>query len=615
MPSAAELELGSPLTQAQIRRIVRSFDAACVYDPRFEISLELLRDLWPSILLWIRFFFDWDFLAWVKHELKVTSKQQILATFIEFTLQTEEHWTRLHPDVTAESGLGLRATPGFMDLLVRSWIVAMIGPTGGPVLVADIQFLRDCMSLFPTIISPLLRHELFEVIPGGFREFARLCTSHCAALRLAFAQCPTLRVTEYNHYLQALAGLCSLFQRIHSSFVSEEPQNRDFVASLRRGFAVELIEATVTILDPRANKAHAQMLEEDTLLLRGTLGEVLSLLSLMLDVGPHAVSRAAEKFLFVVVHCAAYHLSHEKIKYNVARVLEHHLPRWTSFPLLLQRLTTAVQAIFNHTALVQHLESSALYPAWTSLIVILQQADAVLFSIQTKNDPARGVCDNISCGRMDIKSQLKRCSGCNVRIYCSAKCQKTDWKTGKHRKICGLAARVQLSLRRHFSKRDINFFRHFLSMLYIQHAGNVHCKIAVCFQSASDPQAHDPRQASIVLFDFRRGFQSQNDITAHSESDLAFRTRMLRDDPTFDDWVERAKRSNGRLQLHVMAVPVGENERWIIFPFHVNMSFMQDAAVRLGSSVREAHTAGGFRRLLSRFEAMHVPPQIEYIHQ
>jgi len=33
-------------------------------------------------------------------------------------------------------------------------------------------------------------------------------------------------------------------------------------------------------------------------------------------------------------------------------------------------------------------------------------------------------------------SDLKRCGNCRVTLYCSAECQKKDWKEGKHKKTC-----------------------------------------------------------------------------------------------------------------------------------------------------------------------------------
>lgn len=46
-------------------------------------------------------------------------------------------------------------------------------------------------------------------------------------------------------------------------------------------------------------------------------------------------------------------------------------------------------------------------------------------------------CD--SCGKKSKKSKLSVCSKCKHKFYCSAQCQKMDWKSGGHKRICRVA--------------------------------------------------------------------------------------------------------------------------------------------------------------------------------
>ncbi|KAJ7463268.1 hypothetical protein FB451DRAFT_1266006 [Mycena latifolia] len=45
-------------------------------------------------------------------------------------------------------------------------------------------------------------------------------------------------------------------------------------------------------------------------------------------------------------------------------------------------------------------------------------------------------CDNRRCGNIDAKSPFRRWSGCQSLYYCSAPCQRMDWREGTHRAAC-----------------------------------------------------------------------------------------------------------------------------------------------------------------------------------
>jgi hypothetical protein len=54
-----------------------------------------------------------------------------------------------------------------------------------------------------------------------------------------------------------------------------------------------------------------------------------------------------------------------------------------------------------------------------------------------ENLPNTGPCCGPGCGMIVPKTELMKCSGCQVSEYCSRDCQKTHWKT--HKEVCGNA--------------------------------------------------------------------------------------------------------------------------------------------------------------------------------
>ena len=65
-------------------------------------------------------------------------------------------------------------------------------------------------------------------------------------------------------------------------------------------------------------------------------------------------------------------------------------------------------------------------------------------------------CDNCKCGNMIVRTKQMKlchnkkikakhtCKGCKVKMYCSKKCQKYDWKF-KHRNECVVFGLQELS--------------------------------------------------------------------------------------------------------------------------------------------------------------------------
>nr|GAT55027.1 predicted protein [Mycena chlorophos] len=62
---------------------------------------------------------------------------------------------------------------------------------------------------------------------------------------------------------------------------------------------------------------------------------------------------------------------------------------------------------------------------------------AIFQRFKKANNAARLVgCSNLACEKIVYRHLVKRCAGCEVRLYCSKQCQRADWREGGHRDSC-----------------------------------------------------------------------------------------------------------------------------------------------------------------------------------
>ncbi|KAJ6447475.1 hypothetical protein C8R47DRAFT_1085267 [Mycena vitilis] len=103
--------------------------------------------------------------------------------------------------------------------------------------------------------------------------------------------------------------------------------------------------------------------------------------------------------------------------------------------------------------------ASAIYPAWTNFVGIVQARLRVLEYFLSKDYVRTRACDNLECGMIRTSAEFQRCGGCKgpprsrVRIFIHKgnrfsghtseakhthrkECQILDWKRGGHREAC-----------------------------------------------------------------------------------------------------------------------------------------------------------------------------------
>ncbi|KAJ7177441.1 hypothetical protein C8R43DRAFT_1118434 [Mycena crocata] len=160
-------------------------------------------------------------------------------------------------------------------------------------------------------------------------------------------------------------------------------------------------------------------------------------------------------------------------------------------------------------------------------------------------------CDNIECGKIQPKRQLKRCAACHSAYYCDTSCQGVDWKAGGHRTICGPGRSLSLSDLSGVTWRQRAYLRALLRSDYLR---NIR---AVCdAQLRVMHRLKDVRQPICTVLDYTSGYPKMEVIPAcsHPFAELFGRE--------WEHAVSRTQRSGGRIQIHV--VKLEDDHCWLL---------------------------------------------------
>ncbi|KAJ7659599.1 hypothetical protein DFH06DRAFT_1402625 [Mycena polygramma] len=174
-------------------------------------------------------------------------------------------------------------------------------------------------------------------------------------------------------------------------------------------------------------------------------------------------------------------------------------------------------------------------------------------------------CDNMKCGQLFRKSRFRRCSQCKRRYYCSEACQITDWREAGHRDVC---ESFRVSALDSATPRDSAFMRGLLRNFYEGPSKERLYRRQVLFMR------ENPGMEFYTLFDFK-GVQPTFGVFAVRD--------LPRTDPVWVDCIQRARRSEGRMEIHLLEVINGDHEdltqgtrgRSRIFPLRSSRSDVQ----------------------------------------
>ncbi|KAF8181242.1 hypothetical protein K438DRAFT_1841412 [Mycena galopus ATCC 62051] len=209
--------------------------------------------------------------------------------------------------------------------------------------------------------------------------------------------------------------------------------------------------------------------------------------------------------------------------------------------------------------------SSVLYSDWQELVDVVLDRLKVKRQFDSGQHLTRKACDYEECGRIQRKTDFKRCAGCKRLYYCSKECQIKDWRA-QHRRTCKHTRPLYgpfLNGPTYLTGRDRAFLRALLAHDYQRHKKSIFLEWIV--------QMRQHGEDMYMLFDYRYGFVRIKVRTEELVRSVGEGTGPVR--------------SNRRLQYSAIAVASSpEDGQWLL-SIRSSASDVQDALVILSQNL------------------------------
>ncbi|KAJ6564477.1 hypothetical protein B0H19DRAFT_1068022 [Mycena capillaripes] len=548
----SEDKVDNPCTFTEGAVICAEISLDCIYSLTMTFGPGIppgaFPDLWPRMWAWIQFFdsyreqFPGDNVA--------GSGFLIFATaFCRFG-----------------SNLGL--IPGFRRIVARAW---------GPILDCP-NNLRQAMGidrvteLLFSLVRVKTRSDLEEVIQGAGGSITEL-----ASLVVGYIDCitadggkPTLRTERRLN--GTLFNFVDDVDRVLASVAFKGNVLGPFSAAL---LASSIVRSLIAILDTLLRIDSGDRLGEFFPILHRSLQFLRRILLAAPD--REAMTEALDAGLIrVLLLCGAWGNFNETLKSLIEDILPTSLIHYYELSILERELLLNAnpKPLASKKSFQPFLESSM----WKQFVAMAEPRIAILHGGESELQHLKA-CDNAKCCKIGDRNAFQRCSGCLGFYYCSPECQKLDWSDGDHHAYCGAHPSQRLSELRDLRVRERSFLRALLTHDYNEAK---HSRIYP--EQALRYPKDGPEPRFFTLFDYRT---RRVKIEVHPV-DSVLSQQLSKQSGWWND-VQRAACSNGRMELHVLALPAqpearGET-RYFMIPLRKETSRTHDVVTDVGRSL------------------------------
>ncbi|KAJ7660254.1 hypothetical protein DFH06DRAFT_1194120 [Mycena polygramma] len=185
-------------------------------------------------------------------------------------------------------------------------------------------------------------------------------------------------------------------------------------------------------------------------------------------------------------------------------------------------------------------------------------------------------CDNALCGKIHDRSRFKSCSNCRSAHYCSKDCQTLDWLDG-HKQVC---RKLRSFHQRHLdtiNTRGKRFLRTLLTYDAFQRLADLSMD-QLLFMYEHPGEAFFTAFAYNEVAGLKYRIEPEASLTTQGDESELW-------DLTVPAHFARAKKSGGRLQVHVMYIYEGHKLRSLIFPLRTDRATLYNGLRQIVQSL------------------------------
>ncbi|KAJ7779882.1 hypothetical protein B0H16DRAFT_727733 [Mycena metata] len=523
---------------------VSSLSGLCTLaSKRYPFLLDAAWDLWPRVLKWLEFLHTyWTCLP----GRRTTFEQRVHRVgHASLLLRLADH---------EPTGTAIKAIPGFRRIVAGAWATMLhYDVHDSPGFFAPrpklVELTRHLFAMTDDIHTRRNFEEILDAFGGSFRDLV-------AALRKHISHA----VSEAKSQIAVGALNAALIFLQH-----REGRHHDLTPSLLSGGIITSLVLALEIdgsAPPVANLPH-QIVDLDLALLVEYI---------KLSPGYTGIEEALEagllRYLLAFTEKMVQpsrHGMYDDLQDLLCAVLPSGL---VSHPILMLMKDSIPQ--FATAVLNPKFRDSALFEDWITLTEdMLVGRLEVMDAWDARGRPSYLACDNMRCGKIHRKTELKRCGACQIHAYCSSDCQRDDWHRG-HRTVCSDLREARLNLHQMLRPRERAFLRALL------HADYRRLQFQISLDTISFIHSH-PGEPYFVLFDYSE--------TVDVKAEVCSRTTLAPNECA-GQWA-RAARSGGRMTIHIMRIAMGKLNQQLVLPLRAETPRLQQGLHRIASTVDE----------------------------
>ncbi|KAJ7464072.1 hypothetical protein FB451DRAFT_454095 [Mycena latifolia] len=497
----------------------------------------VFSDLWPRLWKWEQFFDAYRFtddeagpgIAFVK--------------FISLFL----------PDKIASAIL--TSTPGVRRMVARSWIILL--RTANPAVAYGFDGLTIILHSKVIVTSLADTEEFMDGAGGSIDDLASLIVGYVD------------RIAQDNFGLEG--EIFNFIENVETSLGFTRPNDPKGpkIGTLTRALCSAGIVRSLTRMVHSLMRTNASAYTTHIPHLIPKAVHLLITLFLTASGSRMIPDALHDGLLYVVVSCSTVDQFNDDLTMLV-KVLSSSLLSYPTLLVLEDSLATVKEIAQSPKFL-----SSTVFKHWKTFTELSEERLALFRKFKEAAQTRRKACDNVQCGKTGDRTLFKRCSICKSCYYCSPRCQERDWLAGDHRKFCKPYPCFRLSEMQPVGVRERAFMRTLLNHDYTEMRLAVYTK-QVFFM------AQNPATPFFTLFQSSRG---RFEIKVHPLT--ISRLRVLW--PEYDDRrlgglhndLVRAGRSAHRMDVHVLGMSEGLDERFFLVPLRSETSFVYDTLARI----------------------------------